>query len=154
VPSCQGSGTCTDAPKWQGPSGTKLLLYGRCPQVCGTYKSPTPLMKCTLSSSKSLIFLSVTGVPLCRPVEQSSPTSPMVAQKVTPPIQLCWPTTLEADIGGKAVEVEPFCHCSITFCCCRTDGSRGSLRKCVQPGSVLRSKCSSLIPPCGRNGTH
>jgi hypothetical protein len=28
---------------------------------------------------------------------------------VMPPILLCWPTTLEADAGGVAVEVESSC---------------------------------------------
>ena len=30
------------------------------------------------------------------------------AVKETPPILLCWSTTLESDVGGRAVEVEPF----------------------------------------------
>jgi len=34
--------------------------------------------------------------------------------------------TLEADVGGTAVEIEPSCQYSITFCCCMTDGSRGA----------------------------
>lgn len=29
------------------------------------------------------------------------------APKIMLPILLCWPVTLEADVGGKTVEVEP-----------------------------------------------
>jgi len=42
-----------------------------------------------------------------------------------PPILQCHPTTSEADIGGMAVEAEPSCQYSTTFCCHETDGSRG-----------------------------
>ena len=40
------------------------------------------------------------------------------------PVLLCWPTVSEADVGNTDVEVEPFYHHSIAFCCCGTDGSR------------------------------
>jgi len=33
--------------------------------------------------------------------------------------------TSEMNVGGMAVEVEPFQQYSITLCCCLTDGSRG-----------------------------
>jgi len=35
--------------------------------------------------------------------------------------------TSEADVGGMAVEAEPFHQYPITFCCCVTDGSRGTV---------------------------
>ena len=34
------------------------------------------------------------------------------ALKVVSPILLCWPMTPEADVGGVAIEIEPFCHLS------------------------------------------
>ena len=49
------------------------------------------------------------------------------APKVMPPVLLCWPMTSEAGAGGMAVEVEPSCQYSITFCCRVTDGSRGAI---------------------------
>ena len=39
---------------------------------------------------------------------------------------LCWPTVSEVDVGGTAVEVEPSHQCSVMFCCCETNGSRGA----------------------------
>jgi len=47
--------------------------------------------------------------------------------KVMPPILLCWPMMSEKDVGGMAVEVEPFQQYFITFCCHETDGSRGAV---------------------------
>ena len=47
--------------------------------------------------------------------------------KVTSPILLCQPTISEVDFGGMAVEAEPSCQYSITFCCYVTDGSRGAV---------------------------
>ena len=49
------------------------------------------------------------------------------APKVMPPGLVHWPTMLEADVGGMAVEVEPSWHCFVTHCCCVTDGSSGVL---------------------------
>jgi len=49
------------------------------------------------------------------------------ALKVMSPILLCWPTTSETDVGGMAVDPEPFCQYPITFCCCATAGSRGAV---------------------------
>ena len=46
-----------------------------------------------------------------------------VALEVMPPILLCWPTTLEVDVGGVAVESEHL----ITFCSCVTDDNRGAV---------------------------
>jgi len=46
------------------------------------------------------------------------------ALKVTAPILCCWPMTSEASVGCMAVEAEPSCQYSITFCYCATDGSR------------------------------
>jgi len=37
-----------------------------------------------------------------------------------------WTTMSEADIGGMAVEVEPYHQYSIIFSCHVTDGSRGA----------------------------
>ena len=34
---------------------------------------------------------------------------------------------IRADVGVMAVEVEPSCQCSITFCCHATNGSRGGI---------------------------
>ena len=45
------------------------------------------------------------------------------ALKVMPPILLYWPTVLEVDVGGMAVEAEP------TFCCHATDGSSGAVQQ-------------------------
>jgi len=47
--------------------------------------------------------------------------------KVMPPILLCWHTTLEADVGGMAAEVEPSHQYPITLCCRVTDDSRGAV---------------------------
>ena len=46
------------------------------------------------------------------------------ALKVMPPILIYWSMTLEVDVRGMAVEVEPFYLCSIAFCCHATNGSR------------------------------
>ena len=50
-----------------------------------------------------------------------------VALKLMPPVLLCWPITLEADVGDMAVEVEPSCQYSVNFCCHATDDSRGAV---------------------------
>ena len=50
-----------------------------------------------------------------------------VAPKVMPPILLCWPTVSDAYVGGMAVGTESSQKYSITFCCCVTDGSRGTV---------------------------
>jgi hypothetical protein len=42
--------------------------------------------------------------------ENNSNKKCMSALKVMYPILLCWPTMLEADAGGMAVEVEPSCQ--------------------------------------------
>ena len=39
------------------------------------------------------------------------------ALKVMPPILIYWSMTLEVDVRGMAVEVEPSRQYSITFCC-------------------------------------
>lgn len=49
------------------------------------------------------------------------------AQKIMPPILLCWPTTSEADVCGMTVEVEPYGQHSIPCCCRVTDGRRGAV---------------------------
>ena len=53
------------------------------------------------------------------------------------PVLLCWPTTSEADVGGRAFEVETSHHCSITSYCHVTDGSKGAiLQNGIQQGSA------------------
>lgn len=51
----------------------------------------------------------------------------MAAPKITSPILLRWLMTLEADVSGTTVEVEPFCQYPITFSCCVTDSSQGAV---------------------------
>ena len=51
----------------------------------------------------------------------------MAAPKVTPPISLCWPMILEADVGGMAIEVEHSHQYPITFCYHVTDCSTGAV---------------------------
>ena len=74
------------------------------------------------------------------------------ALKVMPPILLYWPTTLEVDIGGTAVEVEHSHQYSIAFCCCVTDGSREAIwHNVIWHRSVYEAMVWHLIPPCGKN---
>ena len=49
------------------------------------------------------------------------------AVKVLPPILLCWPMTSVVDVVSMAVEIEPSCQYSITFCGHMTDGTRGAV---------------------------
>jgi len=44
-----------------------------------------------------------------------------------PLVLLRWLTMSEVDVGGMAVEVEPFHQYPVTFCCHVTDGSRGAV---------------------------
>ena len=66
-----------------------------------------------------------------------------------PPILLFWPTTSEMDVGGMAVEVEPFHWCSITFCSCATNSNGGTIWGKWCPTWKLWNS----IPPCRKNGT-
>jgi len=76
------------------------------------------------------------------------------APKITS-ILLCWLTTPEADVGGIAVEVEPFHQHSATFCCCVTDGNRGALwQSDVWHTSVDEAKVRHWITRCRKNGAH
>ena len=51
----------------------------------------------------------------------------------------------DVDVGGIAVEVEPSCQYSITFCCCVTDGSRGAVQQNgVWHGSAYEEKVCNL----------
>jgi hypothetical protein len=60
--------------------------------------------------------------------------------KVMPPIFLCWPTTLEADAGGMAVEVEP---------CRATDSSKGAVwQNGIWHVSAYEAEVWHWIPPC------
>ena len=75
--------------------------------------------------------------------------------KVTPPILWCWPTKSEADVGGTAVEIEPFYRYCITICCCATGGSRGAIwQNGVWHRSMYEAKVWNWIPLCKKNGTH
>jgi len=49
------------------------------------------------------------------------------APKVIPPILLGVPMTSEEHVGGMTEEAESSQQFSITFCCCVTDGSRGTV---------------------------
>ena len=70
------------------------------------------------------------------------------------PVLWCWPTMSEMDVGGTAVEVEPSHQCSVTCCCCVTDGSRGAVwHNDVWHGSVDEAKMYYWVPPFGQNGT-
>jgi len=40
---------------------------------------------------------------------------------------LCWAATSEVDVGGMAIEAEPFCQYSVTFCKGVANGSRGAV---------------------------
>jgi len=56
----------------------------------------------------------------------------IAAQKVVPPILLCWPIMSETDGGGIAVEAEPSHQYSVEFLPCNTWQQRGSLTEwCV-----------------------
>ena len=59
--------------------------------------------------------------------------------------------TSETDVGGTAIEVEPSCQYSVTFCCYATDGSRGAIwQKSIWPGSAYEEKVRHWTPPCGK----
>ena len=49
------------------------------------------------------------------------------APKLMPPILLCWPTTSEANVVDRAVEVEPSHQYPVEFCCRATDDGRGAV---------------------------
>ena len=78
-----------------------------------------------------------------------------VALKVMPPVLLCWPRISEMYVGGMAVEVESSHQCSVKFCFCVTDGSRGAVwQNDVCHRSVYEAKACQWISPCGKNCTH
>ena len=65
------------------------------------------------------------------------------ALEVMPPILLCWPTTLETDVGVMAVETEPSHH--YYYICCHA----GAVwQNDVWHGSAYKTKMWNLIPPC------
>lgn len=71
--------------------------------------------------------------------------------KVMPVISLCCLMTSEADVGIMVVEAEPSWQYCITFCCCQTNGNRGTFwHKGIWHGSVVYH----LISLCGKNGNH
>ena len=49
------------------------------------------------------------------------------APKIMPSILFFWPTTIQVDVVGMAVEVEPFHQYSLIFCCHVTNGNRGAV---------------------------
>ena len=70
-----------------------------------------------------------------------------VTPKLMPPVLLCWPVILEADVGDMAVEVEPFHQYSIKFCCRATDDSRGAVwQNGIRHGSAYEAKVCDWIP--------
>jgi len=87
--------------------------------------------------------------------DPSNPSHSMRAvPKVTSPVWLCWLTTSEAD-GGMAAEVEQSHQYSITFCCCVTDGSRGTIwQNGIWHGSVYEAEAWNPVPPHRWNSTH
>ena len=63
-----------------------------------------------------------------------------------PPILLSWPTTSKADADGITVEVKPSLQHPITFCCCMTDGSRGTVwQNGIWHGSKYEDVCWLLL---------
>ena len=74
---------------------------------------------------------------------------------VMPPLLLCWTMKSVVDVGGLAVEVEPSCQYSITFCYHVTDDSRGVVSpNGIWHGSTSEAKVCHWIPPQGKNGTY
>ena len=68
---------------------------------------------------------------------------------VMPPLLLCWTMKSVVDVGGLAVEVEPSCQYSITFCYHVTDDSRGVVsHNGIWHGSTSEAKVCHCIPPC------
>jgi len=68
--------------------------------------------------------------------------------KVMPPGLWCWPMTLEADVGGMAVQSVPSYQYSIMFCCYVTDGSRGAVwQNGTWCWSAYEAKVWNWIPP-------
>ena len=64
-------------------------------------------------------------------------------------ILLFWPMTSEEDIGGMAAEVAPSHQYSITFCCHKTDGSRGTVwQNGIWYGTACGAKVCHWFPPC------
>ena len=62
--------------------------------------------------------------------------------KVMPPILLCWHTTLEADVGGMAAEVEPSHQYPITFVAVQQMAAEGQSDKMTSDMQVcLKQKC-------------
>jgi len=59
--------------------------------------------------------------------ENNYHSSVRAARKVISPVLLCWPTMSEMDVGGIPVGLESSHQYSITFHCCATDGSRGTV---------------------------
>jgi len=77
--------------------------------------------------------------------------------KLMPAVLWWWPTTTEADVGGKAVEVEPSHQYSITFSCHMTAVSREALwQNGIWHGSAYEAKVWHWIPSSmlKKNGTH
>ena len=70
------------------------------------------------------------------------------------PVLLYWPIISEANVGSMAVDAEPPHQYSIIFCCCKTDGGRGTVwQNGIWHGSVYKAKGRNWIPPCEKNST-
>lgn len=58
-------------------------------------------------------------------------TNGSIAKRAVPKamhfIWSCWPMTSQVVVSGMAVEVEPSCQYSITFCCCAIKSAKYSL---------------------------
>lgn len=59
--------------------------------------------------------------------------------------------TSQVVVSGMAVEVEPSCQYSITFCCCAMNGNRGEVWQsrpdtevCMKQGKERQKSCRAL----------
>ena len=74
--------------------------------------------------------------------------------EVIPPNLFCWHMTSKADVGSMVVEAELSHQYSVTFCCCVTDSSRGTVwHNGIWHGNADKMKVGHWIPPCA-SGTH
>ena len=70
------------------------------------------------------------------------------------PVLLSQPMMSEVDVDGIEVKVQPFPQCSVTHCCCATDGSRGAVwPNGIWHGRAYEAKVCHWIPPCRENGS-
>jgi len=81
----------------------------------------------------------------------------IIAPKIMPPILWCWSTTSEVDVGGMAVEAEPFHQDFNTHCGHTTDDSTGAVWQngiWHEISNADGAKVCHWIPPWGNNGTY